>query len=211
MGLDAIDFVYRRLGLFGPLVVYLCLYLSGVVVSKFSLKVLILAFFVGLSSSLSAENLINDPNFSNNGGKMDMWVKSKSGPKWGNTYKIPSDVLSANGSTLSVDFRNAPQDMVMGVLKLDTKQLQHGYDYELIFEIKGSKPSSIIVNLPEKDSAKNKSRGEWFHVHKGFKEVRAEFNYNKDINKGQVQLFFQPKNKQDHFLIQKLRLVEVKN
>lgn len=160
-------------------------------------------------SSVFAENLLSDPNFKDAESNISLWLKSKSGPKWGHTFQLPSHVLSLKNQELTIDFSEAPQDMIMAALKIPMLPLKSEYDYEFRFEIKAENPTSIIVSLPEKDSTADKSRGEWFHVHQGFKELRSEFNYNAMINKGDISLFFQSKNKKDRITIRNMKLVEV--
>lgn len=146
-----------------------------------------------------------------------LWIKSDSGPKWGNTMKLGDDQLTFVDDQLTIDLSETEGTgfkMAALTLALTSPTLEAGQAYKISFEVKAEAGGGAVLLMPEDSGEVNnkgdaKPKSKWFRAGGDWPSVEETFVYDPEISDGQIKLFFNPKSAGRAYLIRSFTIEPV--
>lgn len=131
-----------------------------------------------------------------------LWIKSDSGPKWGNTVKLGEDQLTFVDGQLTIDLSETEGTgfkMAVLTLALASPTLEAGQACKISFEAKAEAGGGAVLLMPEdsgevNDKGDPKPKSKWFRAGGDWPSVEQTFVYDPEINDGHIKFFFNPKS-----------------
>ncbi len=127
-----------------------------------------------------------------------LWVKSDSGPRWGQTFELGDKRFKQVDDILTVDLSGLEEEgfkMAVLTLALSEPQLEAGQSYTVSLEAKSSNGASSVLLMPEDSGEKDpkgeaKPKSQWFRAGGDWPEVSETFTFDPAVGEGHIKFFF---------------------
>lgn len=132
---------------------------------------------------------------------VNVWIKSESGPQWGQRVKLGQNELTYTDGVLRLDlseFESGDFKMAVLTLAVTAPVFEAGQGYSIALEAKSSGGASAVLLMPEDSGevdakGKPKPRSQWFRAGGDWPQVSETFTYDPEVGDGLVKLFFTAK------------------